>query len=252
MAKKTINHEDQEARAYNWALLATFVLLISLIVQTPSRLLSHFLPSDIRALLGSWGGSVWSGQVNGQYKGVLGQLRWQLKPLALLRLKAGIHWELITSQSHVQGEFVLGMSSWQLQQTQGQLATAEVQALLSGWQLPSPPLEVTSLDLYKQKDSWQDSKGLVVWQGGALDYVFNGQRQHVNLPPVQMNIQGQQGSLMLSLAEQKGGNLANFIVTGGRLESRLTQRLLAYSPSYHGVAEPDAVVVTATQPLSSL
>ncbi len=252
MAKKIINHEDQEARAYNWALLATFVLFISLIVQTPARLVSHFLPSDTRSLLGLWGGSIWSGQVNGQFKGLQGQLRWQLRPLALLKLQAGINWELITSQSHAQGLFAMGMSHWQLQQVQAQLATAELQSLMSGWQLPNPPLEMKSLDLYHQKDSWQDSKGLITWQGGPLDYVFNGQRQHVNLPPVLLNIQGQQGSLLVSLNEQQGANLANFIVTGGRLESRLTQRLLAYSPSYHGVAEPDAVVVTATQPLSSL
>jgi hypothetical protein len=90
------------------------------------------------------------------------------------------------------------------------------------------------------------------WLGGPLDYVFNGQRQHVNLPPVIIALQGQQNQLMINLQEQQGANLASFILTGEQLESRLTQRLLMYSPNYHGVAEPDAIVVTASQPLNSL
>ena len=51
---------------------------------------------------------------------------------------------------------------------------------------------------------------------------------------------------------QQDAKLATFIVRGSVLESRLTQRLLSYAPSYRGVAEPDAIVVTSTQPLNSL
>ena len=252
MLKQHINHEDKEARAYNWVLLAMFVLLVSLVIQTPARVVSHFLPNTLQAMCSAWGGSVWSGQVNGQYKGVQGQLRWQFQPSALLRLKLGIHAEILTSQSHVNGVLRMGMGTWQLQEVTGQLATSELQGMLSGWQLPNSPLEIQQLNLHHQKDSWSDSKGSLAWQGGALDYVFNGQRQHVNLPPVVIAIQGQQSSLMMNLQEQQGANLASFVLTGDRLESRLTQRLLMYSPNYHGVAEPDAVVVTAAQPLSSL
>ena len=51
---------------------------------------------------------------------------------------------------------------------------------------------------------------------------------------------------------QQDASLATFVVSGSILESRLTQRLLSYSPNYRGVAEPDAIVVTSSQPLNSL
>ena len=83
--------------------------------------------------------------------------------------------------------------------------------------------------------------------------MLNGQSQHVNLPPVILTLTGQQTNLILSLQEQaSNASLAVFTLAGNQLESKLTQRLLAYSPNYHGVAEPDAVVVTASQPLNSL
>jgi hypothetical protein len=66
-------------------------------------------------------------------------------------------------------------------------------------------------------------------------------------------IKNEQQSLVMSLQDsQQAANLASFVVTGSMLESRLTQRLLSYSPNYRGVAEPDAIVVTSSQPLTSL
>lgn len=252
MPKKIIDHNDQEARAYNWVLLATFILLISLVIQTPARLAARFLPAHAQTAISAWGGSLWSGQVNGHYKTWQGQLTWQLKPLSLLRLKIGVDWALITAQSHAHGELYLGLNGWQLAHTQGQLAATDIQSLLSGWQLPNMPIAIENISLDYQKKQWQQAAGLLSWQGGELDYVFNGQRQHVNLPPVRMTVSAEKDALVMTLNEQQGANLANFVLTGMNLESRLTQRLLAYSPSYRGVAEPDAIVVTATQPISSL
>ena len=37
MLKSNIDHEDKEARAYNWVLLATFVLLMSLLINACRR-----------------------------------------------------------------------------------------------------------------------------------------------------------------------------------------------------------------------
>ncbi len=252
MLKSNIDHEDKEARAYNWVLLAMFFLLVSLVIQTPARIVARFLPATTQTLFNAWGGSIWFGQTNGLYKGVPVQIRWQFQPLALLSLSFGVHAEVLTAQSHVDADLRVGMSRWSSQNVKGQLAAAELQGLLSGWKLPSAPINIQQLSLNHQKKSWTQSKGLLSWQGGALDYVFNGQRQHVNLPPVVMNVQGQDNHLTISLQEQQGASLASFIITDDIIESRLTQRLLTYSPDYHGVAEPDAVVVTASQPLSSL
>lgn len=253
MPKKIVDHTDKEARAYNWVLLATFVLLLSLVIQTPARVVANFLPQTVRAQFSEWGGSMWSGQVSGNVKGVPVQVRWQLQPSALLLLKAAANVELLTADSRMQGQVRLGMGSWQIQGLKGEIAASELQYFLSGWQLPNQPITLNNIALKHQSGGWQDIKGDMSWQGGALDYVLNGQRQHVNLPPVALTLSGQQNSLVLGLQEQvSNASLATFTVTGQQLESRLTQRLLSYSPNYHGVAEPDAVVVTASQPLSSL
>lgn len=253
MSKKNLNRDNKEVKAYHWVLLATLLLVVFLVVQMPARIMANFLPHTTRAMFQGWGGTIWSGQVNSQYKGVQGQLRWQWQPLALLRLKLGLKLELLTGQSQLQGRFLWGTSSWQLLDSQGKLAAQDVQQLLSGWQLANNPIIIEKLQLTHTAQTWQNSQGKLIWQAGAIDYVFNGQRQHINLPPVQLLIKNEQQSLVMHLQDtQQAANLATFVVTGSVLESRLTQRLLSYSPNYRGVAEPDAIVVTSSQPLTSL
>ena len=253
MSSKTTKADDKEAKAYNWVLLASVLLVIFLIVQTPARIIANFLPNGARAMLQSWGGTIWSGQVNGQYQSILGQVRWQFEPLALLKLKLGIKLELITNASEFSGRLQWRGNSWQLLDANGQIASLELQQFLSGWQLPNAPIEIKNLNLSYANQEWQAAKGGIMWQGGALDYVLEGQRQHINLPAVSVLVKNDQKNLELVLKDaQQDANLATFIVRGSVLESRLTQRLLSYAPSYRGVAEPDAIVVTSTQPLSSL
>ena len=253
MLKKTINPDDKEAKAYNWVLLATLLLVIFLVAQTPARILANFLPNTARAMFQAWGGTIWAGQVNSQYKGVFGQVRWQFDPLALFTLNLGVKFELITNASQFKGRVLWGFKGWQLKDSKGQFAPNEIQPLLSGWQLPNNPLMVEKLNLSYSQQSWQGSQGIVTWQAGGLDYVLDGQRQHVNLPFVNLTIKADQKNLELILKDvQQDANLATFIVKDATLESRLTQRLLSYSPNYRGVAEPDAIVVTSSQPLNSL
>lgn len=253
MSKKNVNHADKEAKAYNWVLLATLLLVVFLVVQTPARIIANFLPNTTRAMFQGWGGTIWSGQVNSQYQGTSGQLRWQWQPLALLRLKLGLQIELITAKSQLQGRLLWGTNSWQLLDAQGQLAAQDVQLLLSGWQLANNPIIIEKLQLMQAGTTWQDAQGVLTWQAGSTDYVLNGQRQRINLPPVRLLIKNEQQTLMLSLQDmEQAVNLATFVIKDSVLESRLTQRLLSYSPHYRGVAEPDAIVVTSSQPLNSL
>lgn len=252
MSRKTIK-EDQESRAYNWALLATLFLLISLIVQTPARVVGHFLPPSAKSLLTSWGGTVWSGQANTQYHSLQGQLRWTLDPLAFFRLGAGVKWELLTGDSHMTGRLVLRSGGWELRQVNGELSGRDLKAVMENWSFPSTPLVVQGLDLLRKSQGWQGSGGQVQWQGGNIEYFINGQKQALNLPPVVLTLSAEGERLKLELTEQQGGaGLATFVVNGGMLESRLRQRLLSHAADYRGVAEPDAVVVSASQPLSSL
>ena len=253
MSQKITKSDDKEAKAYNWVLLASVLLVIFLIVQAPARIIANFLPNTTRSMLQAWGGTIWSGQVNGQYQGVLGQIRWQFEPLALLKLKLGIKLDVITNASELSGQLLWRGSSVQLLDAKGQIASNELQLLLSGWQLPQAPVVIKHLTVSYDNQAWQNSQGTIFWQGGALDYVLEGQRHHINLPAVSINVKNDQKNLELALKDtQQDVNLATFIVRGSMLESRLTQRLLSYAPNYRGVAEPDAIVVTSTQPLSSL
>lgn len=251
--KKTTNQEDQETKAYNWVLLASVLLVLALIVQMPARIVANFLPKDARAMFGAWGGTVWAGQVNGQYQGQQGQFRWSMQPLSLFALKLSFKVEFLTGSSQIPADLVVSMGGIRFKTDHGKLSPTDVQPLLTGWQLPNTPILINGLDVQKSGQNWQGTQGLLTWQAGATDYVLNGQRQHLNLPPVALKLNGQQQSLIMSLQdEQQTVNLATFTITGAMVESRLTQRLLSYAPNYRGVAEPDAVVVTASQPLSSL
>lgn len=253
MLKKAKKQEDQEAKAYNWVLLASILLVFALILQMPARIIANFLPKDIRALCSAWGGTLWTGQVNSQMTGTQSQLRWSIRPISLLTLKLGFDVEVLTGHSQVQAQLALGMSGWYLKAEQGNLSPIDIQPFLSNWQLPSHPIIITQLNIQHQQQNWQNSQGLLTWQAGAVDYVLNGQRQHLNLPPVALKLSGQQQSLIMSLQDEaQTVNLATFTITGETIESRLTQRLLSYAPNYRGVAEPDAIVVTASQPLNSL
>lgn len=253
MSSKIKNQDDKEAKAYNWVLLVTLLLILFLIVQTPARIMANFLPDSARSSLHMWGGTIWSGQVDGKYKEISGQLRWRLKPLAWLRLKLGLEIEIITNGSQFNAELLWGGSSWQLLDAKGQIASHEIQQMLQGWKLPNAPIMIQNLTLSYSQQAWQHSQGVITWQGGSLDYVLEGQTQHLNLPVVGIFIKDNKNDLELVLKDtQQDANLATFMVRGDILESRLTQRLLSYAPNYRGVAEPDAIVVTSTQPLNSL
>ncbi len=253
MLKKTTNQEDKEAKAYNWVLLATVLLVFALLAQMPARIIANFVPKDIRSLCTAWGGTLWTGQVNTQLNNLQGQLRWSFQPLSLLTLKLAFNVELLTGSSQIPANVVLGLGGWQIKASQGQLSPIDLQPLLSSWQLPNNPIMISNLNVVKKGQNWQDSQGRLTWQAGAIDYVLNGQRQHLNLPPVALKLSGQQQSLIMSLQDEaQTVNLATFTITGAMIESRLTHRLLTYAPNYRGVAEPDAIVVTASQPLNSL
>ncbi|PTQ87714.1 type II secretion system protein N [Agitococcus lubricus] len=249
---KKIDHSDKEARAYNWALFATILLLLALIIQTPARVAAKLLPLAVRNMVTDWGGSVWRGQANIVYQGFAGQLRWSLLPAKLLTLKLAADIEWLSPHSRLKTQAQWGMGQWQLLQLQGDVSPLELQAILPDWRLPPQPLALEQITLKYQQHAWTQGQGQIQWQGGAVDYVLNGQQQKINLPAITMDVTHQNNNLVLTMVEQQTrAKLALFTVTKDRLQSQLSQRLLAYSPNYRGVAEPDAIVVTTSQPWNS-
>lgn len=255
MIKTTV--EDKEARAYNWALLATVVLLIALLSQAPSRLLQHFLPASWRTTALSWGGTLWNGQVDWQLTQLQtplqGQVRWHINPWSWLRLQFAIETELLTPNTHMMGQVVVSSKQqWALKNWSGQLAPVDIQPFLANWQLPSTAIQCQNLNLQHKADGWQGSQGQLTSAGGLLRAMIEGQQQSLNLPAVSLTVQGQAQQLMLTLQQQDGAPLANFNLIGDQLQVQLRQRLLQYAANYHGSAAPDTIVVSASQPLSSL
>ncbi|RZU36943.1 type II secretion system (T2SS) protein N [Fluviicoccus keumensis] len=252
MSRKAIK-EEQESRAYNWALLATLILLCSLVVQTPARVMAHFLPAQVKPMIVAWGGTIWSGQAGWQYRSLQGQFRWSLDPLALVRLGLGLKWELLSPGSRLSGKAMAASGRWELKGLQGELAGKEIRALVQSWEFPAVQVTVKDVTLQHKGQAWQGSTGRLEWPGGDMSYQVNGQKQALALPPVVLSLDGKSGPLEMTLTESgSGAGLATFMINGDMLEARLRQRLLMHAAGYHGVAEPDAVVVTSSQPLSSL
>ncbi len=245
-------HADRETRAYNWALLATLVLLAALLAQTPARIIGHWLPPSAKSVVTAWGGTVWRGQANLSLPEMQGQLRWSVDFPGLLTLKAGIRWEMDAAMSHLAGRLSREPGGWSLRQVSGSLDPMLLQAIVKSGKFPQEPVQIRTLDLVSRGASWSGSHGEATHGGGQFGYTVNGQTQHLNLPPVVLTLDGGKDRLQLTLVQQQGGDLADFALHDGQVEAHLRQRLLQLSPEYHGAGEPDAVAVSSSQPLNSL
>jgi hypothetical protein len=136
---------------------------------------------------------------------------------------------------------------------QGDLPSAFIQPFLpAGWELPGN-VQVEGLQLAQngfKKGAWQQGQGQLRWQGGPMQFGFNGQAQQAVLPPLRVEVSLEKQDLMLTLKESSGTLADLRLQSDGQVETRLRERLLRYSPAYRSSGNPpDAVVVTAKQEL---
>lgn len=229
-------------------------LIIALIVQAPASLLKKALPANLPVQIESFGGTIWNGQADWQQGPDEGQLRWHLRPLALLTGKLSADIETLGAvQLHARAGVGLG-GSWTVENLNGVIPGALVQRFLPpGWELPGDyrAQNVSVARAKLNQGAWKLAGGSLHWAGGSMHYSVNGQAQGATLPPLVLNLRLDNDVLALNLLEETGslglGSLR--LSADNMLETQLRQRLLGYTPNYHGQGAPDQVVVTAKQPL---
>lgn len=244
--------EVKAAALTPYLVLGFFLLIVALLARAPASLLQKALPAGLPLTVTAWGGTVWDGQAGFAVAQDAGFLRWKLQPRRLFagRLAADVRAE---GALELAGVLELGPAAWKIQNLRGELPSSLLQVVLPpGWQLPGS-VRAEALSVARNgraKGAWTAAGGRLLWAGGPMQYNVNGQPQGATLPPLVVNLRLEGDSLVLVLSEE-AGNLGLVMVrlgADGQAETQLRERLLRYSPGYHGSGtDPDAVVVTAKQ-----
>lgn len=235
-----------------WLLLGLLLLVVALLVRAPASLLQKAVPAHAGVQVTAWGGTIWHGQAVWQGAGAHGLLRWDVAALQLLmaRVVADVRADGI---SPLQGRLILAPGQAELREVQGALPAALLRSLLpAGWQLPGE-VRAEGLGVVRaglRQGAWTGASGALVWGGGPVQLLLNGQLQQMTLPGVRL-VPGVEGeALVLVLAESVSGlGLARLVLgADGRVQTELRERLLRYNPAYRSSgSDPDAIVVTTRE-----
>jgi hypothetical protein len=249
-----VRREEKPLALTPYLVLGLLALVLALLVRAPASLLQKAVPAGAPFTVQAWGGTIWSGQALLHQGADDSFLTWRLHPLRLAagRLAATVQ---VRGALGLGGELELGRGFWQLGGLQGSVPAALLQSLLpAGWQFQGS-VQARGLVLARAgtvRGPWRAGGGQLQWGGGTLQYNLNGQTQTATLPAVVVNLRLDGDALMLSLNEAAGNRgLATVRLTpGGMAEVQLRERLLRYSPGYRSTgSDPDAIVVTARQPV---
>lgn len=247
-----VGREGKAASLTPYFILGFFLLLLALVARAPASLLQKALPAGLPLTVSAWGGTVWNGQAAIKLGEDTGFVRWRLQPKRLLagRLAADVQAQGVLELA---GTLELGRQAWKVQGLRGELPSRLLQPLLPpGWELPGS-VRADALNIARagrNKGAWTAAGGRLLWGGGPMQYNVNGQPQGATLPPLVVNLR-LEGDVLVLLLNEEAGNLGLAVLQlgpDGQAETRLRERLLRYSPGYHGSGtDPDAVVVTAKQ-----
>lgn len=233
-----------------WILLGLGALLVALLLRAPASLLQKALPSSPALQVTAWGGTLWRGQMVWLQGDAQGLLSWQLTPWRLLtgRAQADIRSE---GAAPLTGKVALGWNALEVRQLQGEVPATLVQGLLPpGWQLPGV-LRAEGLEVARagrKTGAWTAAGGQLLWGGGSVRFLLDGQVQQAVLPPLRIAPQLDGEILVLTMSEADSGQgLALLrLLPDGQVETQLRERLLRYNPAYRSSGgDPDAVVVTS-------
>lgn len=233
-----------------WGMLA---LVVAMLIQAPASLLKKALPVGMPVAVTAWGGSVWHGQMAWQENDQQGQLAWDIRPWRLLTGKLGVDFAL-TGDVQLAGQAGLGLGgSWQVSGVSGTVPANALRPFMpAGFNLPGS-VRLSGVGLGRAglaKGAWRSAEGTLHWQGGTLTFDLNGQQTTATTPPLFLQLQIEGDALAASLMQESDrAALASVkLHSNSIMETSVLQRLLAYSPGYHGNGGPDQVVLTASQP----
>lgn len=240
----TLRQRFIQGRWRLWLLLLV-VLVVSLLVHAPARLLQGALPA---VQVEQWGGTVLDGQLQGRHQQFPLFLAWQWQPqgVLLLRLQGALQ-----LRSAVSGDvsFRRGPLAWSLQSPGVQVAAGQVPGLPAGFVMPAWRSGEILLARHRGGD-WQQASGRWQTAGGPLRLTLQGQVHDVTLPPAQLTLRLQAADLVADLATATGEALATLTLTSDhRIQWQLRDRLLRLKPGYASLNDPDLVVLTVAEPL---
>lgn len=232
-------------------LLGGLIFCCGLVVLLPASLLRVVWPQTFPVALLATGGTLWQGGLYWAQAQDIGELRWQVSPwsLALGRVRATLSSE---GALRLQGQAEWQPRGWTVRELKGAVPATLLAPLLPGWNLPgafkADGVSVGRAGL--KKGPWTAGAGSLYWAGGEMSYQLSGQAGRARLPASRLVLRQQGVDLALDLVQAAdGAPLANLrLLADGSADIQVRQRLLSYSPDYHGVAQPpDTVVVSVRQ-----
>lgn len=197
-------------------------------------------------------GSVWDGELKAQQQSVPIQAAWSCHPvlqspaglMCLLQLKLG--------NGFMQGTLQAGFGQWRLTGLSGELSPELIQMAVPGTQLAASVAikALSGSGGYSDPAGWQFT-GDLDYAGGPTTVALKGQSYSLPLPPVHLSPGRNGTNMQWELRNQQDQLLARWVLEPKNwLRTELTQRLLALSPLYQGVAtEPESMVVQVREPL---
>ena len=190
-------------RAVGWTLLGLGLFLGLLLVMAPAQLVGMWLthgPLQLHAP----SGSLWSGRGQLVAAGVeLGELRWTLRPHALLRGCIGLGVQLDGPDTRLMAEFELGVKSSSLTQLNGAVSKALLTRAANHYDVDlQADLMLQHVTIHATRALVTDASGDLSWTGGHVNYVLNGQSYAAEIGPLHGRLSAPAGRLRLDVFTQ--------------------------------------------------
>lgn len=229
------------------ALPVVLILLLSLLLHAPARVISGALPSALQ--IDAWGGSLLDGQAQGRFQQQPVHLAWDWHPARLLRLSLGLD---LLLQGPVSAELMLdrGPLTSALEISRLAIPAGNAPWLGSGTVLPA--WQGSGLRLVRSHaGAWRQGEGSMTTAGGPLRLSLQGQVQALVLPPSRVTWRVQNDDLIGELRQIDGNAaLATLTLTDDqRIQWQIRDRLLRLKSGYVSQNDPDLVVLTVAEPL---
>lgn len=240
----------KKPKMLHWWLFTILTFLICVLLQIPAAwLMAKFYPQQ--QSLHNVSGNIWSGQADWNKGQLGGSLKWQVRPLDLLRLRAAANVELHSGQSKLNAVMAYTLAkNLIIQDLNGQIAPNTLKHLAS-WQWPANSLQLNDIALYyKAQQGFTQAAGQINWAGGELVYVYAERQERMQVPMLKANLSADQGKLVLDARDNRQQKMLHLALDQQMmLDVQLTQRLLMHVPSYQGKAGLDTYVLSTRQPL---
>lgn len=240
----------KKPKMLRWWLFVAATFLICVLLQLPAAwLLAKF--SQNNQMLHNVSGNIWTGQADWTRGQLRGSVKWQVRPLDLLRLRVAANIEVHSGQSHFAGIAAYGLGKTIIvQDLNGQIAP-ETLKYLANWQWPANSIQLQDVALkLKREQGFSQAAGHIQWAGGALVYQYAQRQERMTVPILKANLIASDSKLIIDTRDQRDQKMLNLALDHQlMLDVQLTQRLLMNVPSYQGKAGLDTYVLSSRQPL---